>query len=287
LGKIRPDFIISHMTQPVFPLFAFCRQHGKKLLCIEHHSNALKSKKDWLLTWANHVLSDRSIYLTDSYVQDVSSRLGHAFRLSKTRVIPNALHVNQFTPSLRPSSRPRIIGMPARMVQGKDFQTLIRAFALLNPDRRDDLKLELVGDGPERSTHERLVESLHLKQHVKFLGALPQPTLITQMKTWSVFVLSTLGETMSRSITEAQALALPVLSTNVHGVVDSVVNGETGLLVPPQDHHAMAEGLERLLTEERTRGKLAEQGHRHTVHLHDADRVWERYRAEAVSILNH
>ena len=136
----------------------------------------------------------------------------------------------------------------------KDFGTLIEAFAKL--DR--PFVGQLVGDGPDRSTLEAATRRHNLSGRVEFLGERNDvPALLAGAE---VFVLSSRSEGLPVSVLEAMSAQLPVIASAVGGVPELVVEGETGLLVPPGDIDALAHALERLLADGRLRRRLGKAG---------------------------
>ena len=75
-----------------------------------------------------------------------------------------------------------------------------------------------------------------------------------------LFVLPSHNEGMGRAVVEAMAAGLPVVATCVGGLPDVVVDGETGLLVPPRDPEALAEAMTRLLEDPDLRGRMGLAG---------------------------
>jgi glycosyltransferase involved in cell wall biosynthesis len=106
---------------------------------------------------------------------------------------------------------------------------------------------------------------------------LPQDELIERMRRWDIFVLSTLGETMSRALMEAQACALPIVATDVSGVSAAIRHGENGLLVPPKDAAALAAALDQLVRDPSLRNRLGARGRAHVVEHYSAERCWNSY----------
>jgi glycosyltransferase involved in cell wall biosynthesis len=148
---------------------------------------------------------------------------------------------------------PRVVSV-GRFKYPKDFGTLIEAFAKL--DR--PFVGQLVGDGPDRSTLEAATRRHNLSGRVEFLGERNDvPALLAGAE---VFVLSSRSEGLPVSVLEAMSAQLPVIASAVGGVPELVVEGETGLLVPPGDIDALAHALERLLADGQLRRRLGEAG---------------------------
>jgi glycosyltransferase involved in cell wall biosynthesis len=288
LFQHRPDVVISHLPQTIFATAPYARACPEsRLLTVEHTSNALKTPKDWLMTWLSHRMSHATVLLTEEYAAQMRRRLPGLLRLDRIAVIPNGIDTERFAPA--PDAAPDpfpVIGMQARMVPGKDYGTLLRAFAALRAsDRVLPARLELAGDGPDRPRWEALCDELGLRrdEDVRFLGLLEQDTLVARMRAWTVFVLATAGETMSRAIMEAQALALPVVSTRVSGVTASIADGVNGLLVPPGDPSALADVLADLLHRPERRRLLGDEARRHAVRHFSARASWHAYRSLALA----
>lgn len=131
-----------------------------------------------------------------------------------------------------------------RLVSVKAYDVLLRAFAQVSHSR-PRLRLTIVGDGPERESLERLAERLCVGSSVDFVGFRDDvPELLAKQ---NLFVLSSQHEGISIAILEAMRAGLPVVATRVGGVPETVVDGVTGVLVPPDDAPRMAEAIDRLL----------------------------------------
>lgn len=128
----------------------------------------------------------------------------------------------------------------------KDFPTLIRAFAHL---RRDcDVRLLILGDGPDRSELEQLVKEMDLTQHVSLPGFAKNP--FAYMTKSSLFVLSSAWEGLSMVLVEALALGVPVVSTDCNnGPREILHDGKYGRLVPVRDVAALANAMRDTLSE--------------------------------------
>jgi len=144
-----------------------------------------------------------------------------------------------------------------RLVRLKGFDVLIRAFARL--PARLGAQLLIIGDGEERPALEDLVEELGVSDRVAMPGAQNNPW--THMARASVVALSSRTEAFPSVIGEALALGRPVVATRCsQGVTEYLEDGRCGLLVPPDDVEAMAEALERLLSDGELCNRLARQG---------------------------
>jgi glycosyltransferase involved in cell wall biosynthesis len=129
-----------------------------------------------------------------------------------------------------------VVGNVARLAPQKDHRTLIEAARLV-----PEAELVIVGDGELRQELERLAEGLR----VRFLGARGDvPELLAS---FDVFAFPSLFEGLCLAVIEAQAAGVPVVATPVGGIRETVIDGETGLLVPTGDPPALAAAIRRLL----------------------------------------
>ncbi len=125
----------------------------------------------------------------------------------------------------------------ARLNPEKDLASLLRATAVV-VQSLSRFRLEIAGDGPERTALEQLAGSLGLRDHVRFLGEIHDvPSLLARA---SMFLLSSRTEGVSLTILEAMARGLPVVATSVGGNPEVVAHETTGILVPVGDPDALA-----------------------------------------------
>jgi sugar transferase (PEP-CTERM/EpsH1 system associated) len=135
-----------------------------------------------------------------------------------------------------------VIGTVGRLQDVKDQATLIEAFSELRrllPDER--LRLVLVGDGPLRPRLQAQVAEHGLQDSVWFAG--PRSDVAPVMRSFSLFVLSSIAEGTPVTLLEAMSSELPVVSTAVGGIPDLVEQGVAGALVPAGDPHALAAAI--------------------------------------------
>jgi glycosyltransferase involved in cell wall biosynthesis len=152
-----------------------------------------------------------------------------------------------------PTAAPVII-MVARFTRGKNHDVLLKAVANLPPGPR----LRLVGDGETRAEVELLAHSLGIRNRVDFMGERSDvPRLLAES---DIFVLSSMSEMFPISILEAMRAGLPVVSSNVGGVSEAIIDGQTGLLVPSGSVKAMTAALTRLTQDVELRARLGRAG---------------------------
>ena len=147
----------------------------------------------------------------------------------------------------------------------KGHDVLLRAMPLVRA-RVPDARLVVVGDGALRPSYERLAESLALNGGVEFAGSLDDDRKTALLEGSSVLAMPSRiaadggGEGFGIVYLEAGALGVPVVAGGVGGAVDAVVDGETGILVDPTDHVAVADTLAGLLADRDTAAELGRRG---------------------------
>jgi L-malate glycosyltransferase len=155
----------------------------------------------------------------------------------------NAAVGAQVRRELKIASAAVVLVQVARLDYLKDHAAALRAVALV-VSRRAEVELLLVGEGPERSKIETLVQQTALTNHVRFLG---QRTDVGRLLSAAdIFLLTSLSEGIPLTVIEAMAAELPVVSTRVGGLAEVVVQAETGMLTPPGDDDALAKCILRL-----------------------------------------
>ena len=105
----------------------------------------------------------------------------------------------------------------------------------------------LVGDGPERRRLQALAHELGIAERVAFLGF--REDVPRLLESADVVVLPSLAEGLPLAVLEAMAAGTPLVATAIGGTDEAVVDGVTGLLVPPGDASALAAAVNRVLNE--------------------------------------
>lgn len=157
-------------------------------------------------------------------------------------------------------SGPRVL-YAGRLRTRKAVAVLVEAMALLC-ERFPGATLRLVGDGPQRPALEAQIERLGLGGAVELTGAVPRSAMPAFYDAADIFCLPSLYEGLPLAILEAMAAGLPVVATAVSGNPEAVADGETGLLVPPEDAPTLAEALATLAADPARAREMGAAGRR-------------------------
>ncbi len=144
--------------------------------------------------------------------------------------------------------------------QKKGIDILINAFSQLKA-RNSSIQLLLVGDGPLRHEHEELVKALGLQDWIVFLGERGRKDVIQLLHGCELFVLPSRSEPFGIVITEAMACRKPVVATRVGGIPEIIENGNSGILVEPDNPVSLCEAINSVLEDEDLRTRLAANGY--------------------------
>ncbi len=147
----------------------------------------------------------------------------------------------------------------ARLSAQKSIDTLIEAVALLH-ERGVDARLRVIGEGKKRGALEAQAAKLGLRDKVEFLGQRPQKELPRYYGECDVFVLPSIREGMGLVLAEALLCGAPVIAADSGGVTDIVRDGETGLLFPERDAKALADAIQRMMSDRALAERLAATG---------------------------
>ncbi len=123
-------------------------------------------------------------------------------------------------------------------------------------DRGAGVRLDIVGDGPERQRVLFTIDDLGLREHVRLLGNLPPDRVRERLHDSDAFLLSSLSEGISNAALEAMACGLPVVTTDCGGMREAVTDGVEGFVVPVRDADAMGRALARLAAEPEARLRM-------------------------------
>lgn len=191
-------------------------------------------------------------------------------------VIPNFVNTHRFRPA-----RSQNVAVAKVVVHVSNFRPLkrvedvVRIFARVRGEM--SAQLHLVGDGPERTRVEALVDSLGLAGDVKFFGESVDVAEVLQAS--DVFVLPSETESFGLGALEAMACGVPVVASNVGGLPEVVLDGETGFLAPVGDVDAMAKHVRRLLSDGDLHARMSRAARDRTEAQFQLEPAVQRYEA--------
>lgn len=148
-------------------------------------------------------------------------------------------------------------GMVCRLIEQKGVTYALQAFARV-ADQFPAARLVIAGDGILRGQLEAEADSLGISGRVHWLGWRPDSAAV--LASLDLLLMPSLWEGFGLVLLEAMAAHLPIIGSRVSAIPEVVVDGETGLLVPPADVSALAAALSRLLEDEALRRTMGERG---------------------------
>lgn len=187
----------------------------------------------------------------------------HVVRASRRRVIYHGVDVDRDAPpdpGMREwAGEALLFGSVSALRAEKGLNHLVDAAALLRPGHGSQVKVAIVGDGPEHDRLSERIESLGLADRVRlfaFSGRV-EPHLMAL----DGFVLASHQfEVLSIGTIEAMACGLPAIATDVGGVPEVVADGDSGRLVPPGDPAAIASAISELAADSGMRARMGARG---------------------------
>src|SRR5881296_2016853 len=150
-----------------------------------------------------------------------------------------------------------VVGNVAALVPHKGQRYLIEAAHLVVRDV-PDARFIILGEGELREPLERQVREYHLEKHVLLPGF--RTDVLGCIKGFDLFAMSSVTEGLGTSLLDAMACSRAVVATRAGGIPEIVEEGETGVLVAPRDHTAMADAIVRLLKNDAERRRMGDAG---------------------------
>lgn len=258
--------------------------YGVELHWVEGSLSWLRPLVRWALRTSDQVVA------ISSYTANAIRRLADV----AVRVIPYTVTLSKDGSSVSRPQHPRQRGnglrilFVGRLVERKGVGVLVEAVRRLPAEL--GASVEIIGEGPERPMLESQVKRDGLTQRVVLRGGVTDEELRAAYVSSDVVVLPSIRDARKDTeglgvvLLEAMTYGIPVIGSDVGGIPDIVVDGETGLLVPPQDPEALASALERLARAPDLAARLGEAGQRHVRTSFSWDRIvkqWEECYAAA------
>jgi glycosyltransferase involved in cell wall biosynthesis len=185
------------------------------------------------------VAQARCIMPTSTYLRD--AMLSHGLE-GNYKVIPNVVNVDVFKPLPNPAHKGiQLIHISSLNDREKNVSGLIRAFAEAKK-QKSDLRLQIVGEGPDKLKYLELVRALHLESDVSFLGRLFSAALVEAINASDALIMFSHFETFCLVNIEAFACGKPVITSDA-GAIKTYMNDDLGVMVKKGDEAALTKGI--------------------------------------------
>lgn len=294
IRSYRPDIVHSRNWGAIEAVFA-ARVAGVPVVIHSEHGYDVDGLHQTPLRqrWVRRIVCSAAdaVFTVSRELRDFHAKQA-GVRAGRIRVLYNGVDTQRFAPRQDVRARVRaengigpdelVVGAVGRMVAIKDYETLIRAAAVLAQTNLN-FKLMLVGDGPELANLIALAESLPgVRARLLPLGAREDiPELLASM---DVFVQTSLREGMSNTLLEAMSAGLPAAVTCVGGNPEIVEEGQNGWLFRPGDVEHLSQLLHGLAADRDLRNSAGQAARRHVQETFSHDRMLENYRALYVEL---
>ena len=215
------------------------------------------------LALLGRIIERLMLRLPDAHITDSTFTrrilVSYGVEPTKIKVISSGVDISKIL-RIRPSEKKSDVIFVGRLIRNKRVDLLIRAIQYLVEDF-PDIKVVIVGSGPEYRNLRRLVYELNLKKQIEFTGKLKsEEAVISLLKSSKVFVYPTAIEGgWSISALEASASGLPIVSvkqTPLGASTDNVINGYNGFLVEKEDPRLIADKIRVLLSDDNLREQM-------------------------------
>lgn len=184
----------------------------------------------------------------------VSKEGKKSFDINNKRLNSKVMHINNFLNKREISKKAeekleynkKYIVSIGRLEDGKDFETLIKAYYKFISEENSKLNLVIVGDGNKKEELLKLIDKLNLNKRVELVGFQSNP--YKWIKNSELLVLSSEKEGLPVVLLEAMILGVPIISTNCKsGPTEILENGKSGILIPVGDINEMKIALKKIL----------------------------------------
>lgn len=249
-------------------------------------TNAYSRVRNWIAEALACRLAARVVAVSNADRRTlIRRRLASARKLT---VIYNSFDPRKFSgASAAPDASARnggaaVLGFVGRLADQKGCEFLIEAMpAVIQAHPR--ATLHIVGDGPDRSMLETLVNRLGLEGTVQFLGY--QPASAEIMAGFDALIVPSVYDVHPLVAVEAMASSLPVVASAVGGLAETVVDGTTGFLVPPRRPDELAAAINRLLASDELRRQMGVEARKRAIAQFSPEVCVAAYAAEYRALL--
>lgn len=261
--KNKYEFINTHFAVPSGPLGVWIsKKHGIPNILSLHGGDLydptkkLSPHRSWIfrksVSW---VLHHSDFVVAQSENTKCNAGRYYAYDNSQIRIIPLPYEKVKIESVSRKkmgmNEKDTYLVSVGRLVQRKGFDFLLEAVAELK-----DIRLILIGDGPQREHLRQKIQNMQMEDRVILTGQISEKKKFQYLENADMYVLSSVHEGFGIVLQEAMQAGLPIVSTDFGGQTDLISQGENGLLISYGDKQAMVRAIRRILSDQELTDKM-------------------------------
>jgi glycosyltransferase involved in cell wall biosynthesis len=206
---------------------------------------------------------DKVIVVSDDIKNNLLNSRFHTHKIEKIyntidcKIPKNEVSLDKTRKRFRLSRNGKLVGTIGRLSKEKGVHYLLKAGSEIIA-KYPDVKILIIGEGPERQNLETLAKQLHISKNVIFCGF--QENVTEFYPLIDIVVLPSVTEGLPIVLLEALAYSKPIVATRVGGIPEVITNDKTGILVEPQNPSQLAEGIIRVLENSEDANRMASEG---------------------------
>jgi len=278
LREARPDIVHANLSSPWSCQYAIAAAgllRHPRVVAVYQLPRSPRSRRQLELKRLSARAVDRHVGVGKRTSREIEELVG--LPSGSVLTIHNGVPDEKPATAARPRPGP-LIGAIGRLEPQKGYDVLIHALAQV-----EDATLVLVGDGGERSALEQLASRLGVADRLHWVGWSDDAR--GYLETFDVFAFPSRFEGFPLAVLEALLARRAVVASDVGSTAEAVRDGETGVLVPPENPAALAAAIRKLLAEAELRQRLGEQGRRLVLDRFTADHMTRRFESLYAELL--
>jgi glycosyltransferase involved in cell wall biosynthesis len=216
------------------------------------------------ISWLHKQILKYNFFKADRILStsQIMARQTAKYTRKKIDITPFGIDLNVFKPDRKLKADSSIyIGIVKSLENKYGIDYLIKAFKII-VDKHSQLSVRLliVGGGSQETKLKNLTEQLQISNKTIFTGLVKYDEVVSYHNKLTITVFPSLEESFGVAVLEASACEKPVIVSNVGGLPEVVLNGETGIIVEPKDPEKLAVEIEKLLLNEDLRTEMGKKG---------------------------
>jgi glycosyltransferase involved in cell wall biosynthesis len=227
----------------------------------------LEPDRSWAIRMAVRYVLRRADMITCD-CQVVADKIVQLSGYPRERIVvfPWGVDRRLFHPDVPPTPERRALGWDGNpvLIMNRTFRPLYNVSGFLEAmprvlERRPDVRVFLLGAGPQEPMLRSLARRLGLEDVVRFVGPVPPEQMATWLRASDLYVSNSFSDGASLSLLEAMSCGLPVVVSDVPALLEWVTDGVNGLVVPRGDSAALARAMVRLVEDDAARGRMGRE----------------------------